>query len=187
MSNWLLQLQGLSQNRHQWYQDYSHTYAKEYWTTSYLNICFSNNENSNFTGIYSIWYDKISINKVEIHASSSHQNYFIHVLKRVIHGRRKDIVDFRSSKVNHPNNSIQFVCMHVSHDDANLLYKQVYPKQELIIIRRYEMCHIYWHIQFVFLGMIISFSILKYFSFHHTYYRNMLYSKILSKVIQNPV
>ena len=123
--------------------------------------------NSNFTGIYSIWYDKRSINKVEIHASSLHQNYFIHVQKRVIHGRRKDIVDFRSSKVNHPNNSIQFVCMHVSHDDANLLYKQVYPKQELIIIRRYEMCHIYWHIQFVFLGMIISFSILKYFSFHH--------------------
>ena len=124
--------------------------------------------NSNFTGIYSIWHDKSSINKVEIHASSLHQNYFIHVQKRVIHGRRKDIVDFRSSKVNHPNNSIQFVCMHVSHDDANLLYKQVYPKQELIIIRRYEMCHIYWHIQFVFLGMIISFSILKYFSFHHS-------------------
>ena len=62
------------------------------------------------------------------------------------------------------------VCVHVSHDDANLLYKQVYPKQELIIIRRYEMCHIYWHIQFVFLGMIISFSILKHFSFHHSYY-----------------
>ena len=111
MSNWLLQLQGLSQNRHQWYQDYSHTYAKEYWTTSYLNICFSNNENSNFTGIYPIWYDESSINKIEIHASSLPQNYFIHVIKRVIHGRRKDIVDFRSSKVNHPNNSIQFVCM----------------------------------------------------------------------------
>ena len=116
-------------------------------------FALSNNENSNFTVIYFIWYDRSSINKVEIHDSSLPQNYFIHVLKRVIHGRRKDIVDFRSSKVNHPNNSKQFLCMHVSHDDANLMYIQVYPKQELIIIRRYEMCHIYWHIQFVFLGM----------------------------------